>query len=73
MKFLKKSNNGFNHQEDNFPKQSGSTLIPQYPSVYQKLISAVGDMRQPWIEKGDAVGITPFDAKALFAIVMMKR
>jgi len=33
----------------------------------------VGDIRQPWIDLGSELGISPFTAKALFALGMMRR
>lgn len=35
--------------------------------------NAVGDIRQPWIDRGSELGISAFAAKALFALGMMRR
>jgi hypothetical protein len=41
--------------------------------IGEKVRSAVGDIRQPWIDLGAQYGISAFAAKALFALGMMRR
>lgn len=43
------------------------------PGIKQSVRNAVGDIRQPWIDLGSEFGISPFAAKALFALGMMRR
>lgn len=43
------------------------------PNIKSSVRSAVGDIRQPWIDLGSEFGISAFSAKALFALGMMRR
>jgi hypothetical protein len=43
------------------------------PGIKSNVRSAVGDIRQPWVELGSEFGISAFAAKALFALGMMRR
>lgn len=43
------------------------------PKISQQVRQDVGDIRQPWVGLGATVGISPFAAKALFALGMMRR
>ncbi len=52
-----------------FPNEP--TLSPYIDNP--QLRDQVGDIRQPWIDLGNNCGISPFAAKALFALGMMRR
>ena len=43
------------------------------PEITQQMRNAIGDIRQPWIDVGNRCGMSGFEAKALFAIGMMRR
>ena len=51
-------------------------LLFQYlddPGISQQIRQDVGDIRKPWVDLGSTVGISPFAAKALFTLGMMRR
>src|SRR5688572_6554986 len=43
------------------------------PKIELSVRNAIGDIRQPWIDLGGKLGISPFEAKALFALGMMRQ
>ena len=43
------------------------------PKIKTSVQKAVGDIRQPWVDLGAQLGSSPFAAKALFALGMMRR
>ena len=47
--------------------------LSQYIDLGEELRSKVGDIRQPWVDVSNKCGVSPFAAKALFALGMMRR
>jgi len=58
-----------------FPNEPtlSNSLDPSIKSIKQNVHTAVGDIRQPWIDLGNKCGVSEFTSKALFTLGMMRR
>ncbi len=56
-----------------FPYEPMPVQYLDDPGIEQSVRNAVGDICQPWVDLGSQFQISPFSAKALFALGMMRR
>lgn len=56
-----------------FPYEPMPVQYLDYPGIRPSVRNTVGDICQPWVDLGSQSQISPFAAKALFALGMMRR